>query len=52
VPQALQLLEKENRQARAKIIPGADHDFSGKEKELLRVVKAFVQTVGNFTKHP
>jgi pimeloyl-ACP methyl ester carboxylesterase len=45
VPEAIQILEKENRQTGTKIIAGADHDFSGKEKELLRVVKEFVQTV-------
>ena len=42
VPEALRLLEKENRQTRAKIIAGADHDFSGKEKELVAMVKEFV----------
>jgi pimeloyl-ACP methyl ester carboxylesterase len=52
MPQALQLLEKENRQTRAKIIPGADHDFSGKEKELLEIVKAFVHTVRGLYKAP
>ena len=45
VPQALKLLEKENRHTRARIIPGADHDFSGKEKELLETVKEFVSEI-------
>jgi len=45
VSEAIQLLEKENQQTRTKIIAGADHDFSGKEKELLQVIKEFVQTV-------
>lgn len=52
VPQALQLLEKENRQTRAKIIPGADHDFSGKEKELLETVREFVHTLRGLYKAP
>jgi alpha/beta superfamily hydrolase len=52
VQQALQLLEKENRQTIAKIIPGADHDFSGKEKELLETVKAFVQRVRDLYNTP
>jgi pimeloyl-ACP methyl ester carboxylesterase len=52
VPEAIQLLEEENRRARAKVIPDADHDFSGKEKTLLEMVKAFVQTVRGFTEHP
>lgn len=42
VPQTMQLLEKENRQTGTKIIAGADHDFSGKEKELVEAVKGFV----------
>jgi alpha/beta superfamily hydrolase len=46
--QALQLLETENRRTTAKIIPGTDHDFSGKEKDLLEMVKTFVQRVRAF----
>ena len=45
VPEALRLLEKENRQTRTKIIAGTDHDFSGKERELVEAVKEFVGAV-------
>jgi pimeloyl-ACP methyl ester carboxylesterase len=45
VPEALRLLEKENRQTRTKIIAGTDHDFSGKERELVETVKEFVGAV-------
>jgi pimeloyl-ACP methyl ester carboxylesterase len=49
VPKALRLLEKENRQTRAKIISGTDHDFSGKEKELFERVKEFVGAVSGLS---
>ena len=49
VPDAIRLLERENRQTRAKIIAGADHDFCGKEKELIREVKQFVDYVRSFS---
>lgn len=45
VPEAIRLLERENHRTRAKIFPGADHDFSGKEKELVETVKEFAQGV-------
>jgi pimeloyl-ACP methyl ester carboxylesterase len=44
VRDAIKLLEKENRETRARIISGADHDFSGKEKELVDIVKEFLES--------
>ena len=41
VRDALELLAKRNRHTRAKLIAGADHDFSGKGKELAHVIRSF-----------
>jgi pimeloyl-ACP methyl ester carboxylesterase len=49
VPEALRLLEKENRRTRAKIISGTDHDFSGKEREMVEAVKEFVGAVSGLS---
>ncbi len=43
VRDALELLAKENRHTSAKLIVGADHDFSGKGKELAHVIKEFLK---------
>jgi pimeloyl-ACP methyl ester carboxylesterase len=43
VREALELLKKENNRTRTKLIAGADHDFSGKGKELVDVVKKFLK---------
>jgi pimeloyl-ACP methyl ester carboxylesterase len=43
VKDALALLAKENGRTLAKLIPDADHDFSGKGKELAGAIKEFLQ---------
>jgi pimeloyl-ACP methyl ester carboxylesterase len=43
VQEALRLLEKENPRTRTRLVAGADHEFSGKSEELLKIVKYFLR---------
>jgi pimeloyl-ACP methyl ester carboxylesterase len=43
VPEALDLLQKENSRTHTRLIAGADHDFSGKGKELADVIEEFLK---------
>ncbi|MCX5908363.1 MAG: DUF1749 domain-containing protein [Deltaproteobacteria bacterium] len=45
VQDAINLLKRENHRTQATIIHDADHDFSGKGKELVDIVKQFVERV-------
>jgi len=44
VREALALLQKENNRTQTRWIPGADHDFSGKSRELADVIKEFLKS--------
>ncbi len=43
VQEALRVLEKENPRTRTQLGAGADHDFSGKGKELVKIVRDFLK---------
>ena len=43
VQEAIHVLEKENPRTRTHLVAGADHDFSGKAKELVEVLRDFLK---------
>ena len=43
VPEAIRVLEKENPRTLTQVIAGTDHDFSGKGKELVEIIKDFLK---------
>jgi pimeloyl-ACP methyl ester carboxylesterase len=43
VREALSLLKKENPRTQTQLVVGADHDFSGKGKELVKILREFLK---------